>query len=59
MGVRLPGKSSEQLDRIKEKDHRRAEQGLVPLMGEGGKIYYKHIVDLNRLDITPEPQQSG
>ena len=38
MGVRLPGKSSEQLDRIAEKDRRRAEQGLVPLMGEGGKI---------------------
>jgi hypothetical protein len=41
--VRLPGKSSEQLDRIGEQDRRRAEQGLVPLMGEGGTIYYKHI----------------
>jgi len=38
LGVRLPGKSSEQLDRIGEKDRRRAEQRLVPLMGEGGKI---------------------
>jgi hypothetical protein len=52
LGVRLPGKSSEQLDRIKEKDRRRAEQGLVPLMGEGGTIYYKHIDDLGRLDMN-------
>jgi hypothetical protein len=52
LGIPLPGKSSEQLDRIKEKDDRRAEQGLGPLMGQGGKIYYKHIDDLGRLDMN-------
>ena len=51
LGVPLPGESSEQLDRIGEKDRRRAEQGLVALMGEGGKIYYKHIDDLGRFDM--------
>ena len=52
LGVPLPGESSEQLDRIGEQDRRRAEQGLVPFMGEGGKIFYKHIDDLDRLDMN-------
>jgi hypothetical protein len=51
LGVSLPGESSEQLDSIGEQDRRRAEQGLVPLIGEGGKIYYKHIDDLGSLDM--------
>jgi hypothetical protein len=58
LGVPLPGESSEQLDRVGEQDRRRAEQGLVPLMGEGGKIFYKHIDDLDRLDMNSGPQQS-
>ena len=52
LGVPLPGESSEQLDGMGERDRRRAGQGLVPLMGEGGKIYYKHIDDLDRLDMN-------
>jgi hypothetical protein len=51
LGVPLPGESKEQLDRIGEQDRRRAKQGLVPLVGEGGKTNYKHIDDLNRLDM--------
>ena len=51
LGRPLPGESVEQLNRIGEHDRRRAEQGLVPLMGRGGKIYYKHIDDLGRLDM--------
>ena len=51
LGPPLPGESSEQLDRIGERDRRRAEEGLVAVMGEGGKISYKHIDDLVRQDM--------
>jgi hypothetical protein len=47
----LPGESSEQLDRIGENDQRRAEQGLVFIKGEGGRISYKHIDALSPLDM--------
>jgi hypothetical protein len=46
LGRPLPGESSEQLDRIGERDRRRAEQGLVAVGGRGGAIYYEHIEDL-------------
>jgi len=51
LGVPLPGEAVELLDQIGERGRLRAEQGLVPIKGEGGKIYYKHIDDLNRLDM--------
>jgi hypothetical protein len=41
LGVPLPGEFSEQLDRMGEQDRRRSKLGLVPLMGEGGTIYYR------------------
>jgi hypothetical protein len=51
LGPPLPGESSEQLDRIGERDRRRAEEGLMALVGEGGKISYKHIDDSVRQDM--------
>jgi hypothetical protein len=51
LGRPLPGESSEQLDRIGGQDRRRAEQGLVSIKGEGGRISYKHIDDLRPLDM--------
>jgi hypothetical protein len=51
LGVALPGESVEELDRLGEQDRLRAEQGLVPVVEEGGKIFYKHIDDLSRLDM--------
>jgi hypothetical protein len=51
LGVALPGESGEGLDQLGEQDQLRAEQGLVAVMGQGGKIYYKHIDDLSRLDM--------
>ena len=52
LGSPLPGESVEQLDRIGEQDRRRAEQGLVAVMGQGGTISYEHLDDLGRLDMT-------
>jgi hypothetical protein len=51
LGRPLPGESSEQLDRIAEQDIIRAEQGLVPIKGDDGRISYKHIDDLSPLDM--------
>ena len=51
LGVPLPGESVEQLDRIGERDRRRAEEGLVAIMNRGGTISHKHIDDLGRLDM--------
>jgi hypothetical protein len=51
LGVALPGESGEGLDQLGEVDQLRAEQGLVPVMGQGGKIFYKHIDDLSRVDM--------
>ena len=51
LGSPLPGESKEQLDHIAEQDIIRAEQGLVPIKGEGGRISYKHIDDLSPLDM--------
>ena len=51
LGMPLPGESKEQLDRIGEDDQRRAEQGLVFIKGEGGRISYKHIDDLGPHDM--------
>jgi len=52
LGVTLPGESTEQLDLIGEQDRRRAEQGLVAVMDQGGRIFHKHIDDLSRLDMN-------
>jgi hypothetical protein len=51
LGVPLPGETVELLDRIGAQDRRRAEQRLVAVVGEGGKISYKHIDDLGTLDM--------
>jgi hypothetical protein len=51
LGVALPGESVEELDRLGEEDQLRAEQGLVPIVGEGGRILFKHIDDLSSIDM--------
>ncbi len=47
LGAALPDESVEELERIGEEDQLRAEQGLAPVMGQGGRIFYKHIDDLS------------
>jgi len=51
LGRPLAGESPEQLDRIGGDDQRRAQQGLVSIKGEAGRISYKHIDDLSPLDM--------
>jgi hypothetical protein len=51
LGRPLAGETKEQLDRLGERDRRRAEQGLVAVVGRGGAIYYEHIDDLGTLDM--------
>ena len=51
LGVPLAGESEELLERIGEQDRKRAERGLVALMGQGGTISYEHLDDLGRLDM--------
>ena len=51
MGVPLAGETAEQLERIGELDRVRAEQGLVAIVDEGGRITHKHIDDLSRVDM--------
>jgi hypothetical protein len=51
LGVALSGESVEELDRLGKQDQLRAEQGLVIVVGEGGRIFYKHIDDLSRHDM--------
>ena len=52
LGVALPGESVEGLDQLGEQDQLRAEQGLVPVMGKDGRIFYKHLDDLSRVDMN-------
>jgi hypothetical protein len=51
LGGALPGETVEELDRLAEEDQLRAKQGLVPVVGEGGRIFYEHLDDLSRLDM--------
>ena len=51
LGVALEGESVEELDRLGVEDQLRAEQGLVPVIGKGGQIFYKHIDDLSTYDM--------
>jgi hypothetical protein len=51
LGVALPGESVEELDRLGAQDQLRAEQGLVIIVGKGGKIFYKRVDDLSRVDM--------
>jgi len=51
LGRPLPGETKEQLDRIGERDRLRAEQGLVAVVGQGGRISHKHLNDLGTLDM--------
>jgi hypothetical protein len=52
LGIPLPGESVEQLDRIGAQDRRRTAQGLVAVVGQGCRIFHKHIDDLSRLDMN-------
>jgi hypothetical protein len=51
LGRPLPGESVEQLDRIGGHDQRKAEQGLMSIKGEGGRISYKHVDAIGLLDM--------
>jgi hypothetical protein len=51
LGGALPGEMVEELDRLGEEDQLRAEKGLVPVVGKGGRIFYKHLDDLSRHDM--------
>jgi hypothetical protein len=51
LGIPLAGETTEQLDRIGERDRAMAERGLVPIMGRDDVITHKHIDDLSRLDM--------
>ncbi len=51
LGVPLPEASVEELDRLGEEDRRRAEAGLVAVMGKNSEIFYKHIDDLTIYDM--------
>jgi hypothetical protein len=51
LGNPLPGETAEQLHLIGELGRLRAEQGLLSIKGEGGRISYKHIDDLGTLDM--------
>src|SRR5918998_2015111 len=44
---RLPTESREELARMASEDRRRAEEGLVALMSEEAKLFYKHIKELS------------
>ena len=46
----MPDESEEQLHRKAERDRRRVELGLVPVMDRGGTISHKHVEDLGRLE---------
>ena len=51
LGVALPGESVEGLDLLAEQDQHRAEQGLVPVVGDGGRIFHKHLDNLSWHDM--------
>src|SRR5918995_2767312 len=51
LGVALQGESVEELDRLGEEDRLRAEQGLVAVVGKGGRIFYNHIDALSPHDV--------
>jgi hypothetical protein len=51
LGVAVSGESVEEVDRMGEEDRRRAEAGFLAVMGPDGKIFYKHIDDLNIYDM--------
>jgi hypothetical protein len=51
LGRPLPGETKEKLERISAQDRHGAEQGLVSIKGEGGRISYKHIDDPHPLEM--------
>jgi len=51
LGVALPGESVKELDRLGEEDQLRAEQGLVSVVGKGGRISYKLLDALSTHDM--------
>jgi hypothetical protein len=59
LGVALPGETVDQLDLLGEWDRVRAEQGLVPIMGEGGTISYKPLADLLRQELPLRTAAEG
>ena len=50
LACRLPGESQEELDRIASEDRRSAEEDIVALRSENGKLYYKRIEELSPED---------
>jgi hypothetical protein len=51
LGIPQAGETTEQLDRIGERDRAKAERGLVPIMGWGDVITYEHLDELSRLNM--------
>ena len=51
LGRPLPEESVEELGRLGEEDHRRADAGVVAVIGDNGAIFYKHIDDLTIYDM--------
>jgi hypothetical protein len=52
LGVALLGESVEGLNQLGERDQLRVEQGLVPVIGKGNRIFYKHLEELSRVDMN-------
>ena len=51
LGLALSGETLEELERLGEQDRLRAKLGLVAVMSMNGKIFYKHLDDLSRVDM--------
>jgi hypothetical protein len=51
LGDPLPGETIEQLERIGERDRLRAGQGLVAVVREDGRVFYRYIDVLDRDDM--------
>jgi hypothetical protein len=59
LGAPLPDESPEELKRLAEEDQRRALEGLVELMSEGGEITYKYIDELTVEDRSARIRAEG
>jgi hypothetical protein len=59
LGAPLPDESPEELERLAAADVRRASEGLVELVDEGGETTYKHIDDLTPRDRTARIRAEG
>jgi hypothetical protein len=55
----LPDESPQELARLAEEDRRKAQEGLVDLMGENGEIIYKPLDDLTPQDRSARIRAEG